>query len=166
MISSHPPKKGLYMLLYVKGCERFRHHYTGDRGSREGSGEGEGRLSLDRPHPVRSKVAREEWVCGDGWREGPCLLFPCEGQSGCPPQTGGGYEEGTGKMGFSVTPQVKGQEPGLSTGSAEGGEGPSHLPSRGMASIFPLFGVRGGSQTASVLGGAGVQCRALVRVGC
>lgn len=76
--------------------------------------EGVGSLdSLDRPHPVRSKVAREEWVCGDGWREGPCLLFPCEGQSGCPPQTGGGYEEGTGKVGFPVTPQVKGQEPGL-----------------------------------------------------
>lgn len=29
--------------------------------------EGVGSLdSLDRPHPVRSKVAREEWVCGDG----------------------------------------------------------------------------------------------------
>lgn len=69
-----PPKKRLYVLLYVKGCERFRHHYTGDRGSREGHGEGEGRLSLDRPHSVRSKVAREEWVCGDGWEGG--ALFP------------------------------------------------------------------------------------------
>lgn len=45
-----------------------------------------------------------------------------------------------------------GQEPGLSTGSAEGGEGPSHLPVEGDGLHLPVVWGEGGSQTASVLG--------------
>lgn len=72
-VSCFPLRKDCTCCSMLKDV-RFGHHYAGDRGSREGPGEGpgegEGRLSLDRPHSVRSKVAREEWVCGDGWKGG------------------------------------------------------------------------------------------------
>lgn len=101
-----PPERGV-RALYVKGCQRSGHLCTrpgegrpkGSRRTLEGEGEKRG---------VRLGVG--------GRKGGAHLLFPCEGQSGCLPHMGEGCEEGTRKVGFSVIPQVKGQEPGVTPG--------------------------------------------------
>ena len=101
------PEKEWYVLLFVKGCERVGHlcicTQEGGAVGSESPGGGGG--------PAQPGGGRKEWVCG--WQRGGDP-FPCEWAVRLGRTRRGGV--GISKVGFSVSLQVKGQEPGLITG--------------------------------------------------
>lgn len=106
MVYPASPKKVVHGSM-LKDVRRFGHHFYWGQRVQRGALEGVGSLdSLDRPHPVRSKVAREEWVCGRWLKGGPVSCF-LKGSQAVLHRQGENSEEGTGKVGFPVTPRSR-----------------------------------------------------------